>query len=218
MVNRARVLMRRAWVARVYMARVFITAIVLLLFSGCANYRPSNMDNACDILMGEKSWYKASVKSANKWGTPVSTQLAFIHQESRFQHDARPPRKKVLWIFPGPRKSDAYGYAQVKDATWDWYIDKTGARGADRDDFTDVVDFIGWYNKETQRRLGVGLGDPYRQYLAYHEGHGGYERRSYNKKPWLKKVATKVASRSKMYQQQIKGCKKELEKKRFWLF
>ncbi|BCD98986.1 hypothetical protein [Marinagarivorans cellulosilyticus] len=197
----------------------FCFSVVLVAFaSGCAGYRPTQMDDACDILGGKKSWYKDAVKAANKWGTPVATKLAFIHQESRFKADARPPRKKILWIIPGPRASDAYGYAQVKDATWRWYQDKTGARGADRDDFGDVTQFIGWYNKESQRRLGIGLGDAYRQYLAYHEGHGGYERRSYNKKPWLKKVALKVSSRAKMYQQQIKGCKKELEKNRFWFF
>lgn len=195
-----------------------ITVVLGFTLSGCAGYRPSQMDDACDILGGKKSWYKDAVKASKKWGTPVATQLAIIHQESRFKADARPPRKKILWIIPGPRASDAYGYAQVKDATWRWYQEKTGERRADRDDFGDAVLFIGWYNKESQRRLGIGLGDPYRQYLAYHEGHGGYERRSYDKKPWLKKVAKKVSARAKMYQQQIKGCKKELEKNRFWIF
>lgn len=196
----------------------FFTVVILMLLVGCAGYRPVNMDNACDILGGKRSWYKDAVKSSNTWGTPVATQLAFIHQESRFKANARPPRRKILWIIPGPRPSDAYGYAQVKDDTWRWYQNKTRAYGADRDDFGDVTQFIGWYNKETQRRLGVGLGDAYRQYLAYHEGHGGYERGSYNKKPWLKKVALKVSRRAQMYQQQIKGCKKELEKNRFWFF
>ncbi len=197
----------------------WLVAIVLSCgLAGCSSYRPTNMDDACVILEGNRSWYKDAVKAASQWGTPVATQLAFIHQESRFKAKARPPRKKILWVIPGPRASDAYGYAQVKDGTWRWYQQKNAKRGADRDDFGDVVMFIGWYNKQTQRALGVDLGDPYRQYLAYHEGHGGYKRRTYNKKPWLKKVAKKVSLRAKMYQQQIKGCKKQLEKSRFWFF
>lgn len=191
---------------------------IFLFTSGCATYKPSNTDNACSILKGKRSWYKASAKAAKKWGTPIATQLAFIHQESSFNAKARPPRTKILWIFPGPRKSDAYGYAQVKNATWRWYKQRTGARGVKRDKFADVVNFIGWYNKETRRRIGTSLGDPYNQYLAYHEGHGGYEKRSFNKKPWLKKVARKVAARSKRYQGQIKSCKKDLERKRFLFF
>lgn len=195
-----------------------LVLLLLALASGCANYKPSNLDNACDIFMGKKSWYRDAVKASKKWGTPVATKLAFIHQESRFVHDARPPRKRILWIFPGPRPSDAFGYAQVKDDTWRWYQQKTGSRGADRDDFADVVDFIGWYNQESQRRLGIAASDPYRQYLAYHEGHGGYERASYKKKPWLDKVARKVAARAKRYQTQLQSCQKALSKKRFWLF
>lgn len=191
---------------------------LLLLLTGCSSYTPSNLNDACRILGDNHRWYKHAVKASNQWGTPIAIQLAFIYQESRFKADARPPRTKILWLLPGPRKSDAYGYAQVKDDTWRWYQKNTGHYGADRDDFGDVVQFIGWYNKESKRRLGVGLGDAYHQYLAYHEGHGGFERKTFDKKPWLKPVAKKVAARAYQYQQQIKGCKKGLEKHRFWFF
>lgn len=202
------------------MARIsrIVALAFLMLLGGCATYKPNNLEDACDIFRGKKSWYRDAVKASKRWGTPVATKLAFIHQESRFVHDARPPRKRILWIIPGPRPSDAFGYAQVKDDTWRWYQQKTGKRGADRDEFTDVVDFIGWYNLETQRRLGIAAGDPYRQYLAYHEGHGGYERATYKKKPWLDKVARKVAARAKRYQLQLQSCQKELSRKRFLFF
>jgi hypothetical protein len=191
---------------------------LLLLLSGCSSYTPSNLDDACRILGDNHKWYKQALKASNEWKTPIATQLAFIHQESRFKGNAKPPRTKILWVIPGPRKSDAYGYGQVKKDTWRWYQKSTGHYGADRDDFGDVVQFIGWYNKESQRRLGVGLGDPYHQYLAYHEGHGGFERKTFNKKPWLKPVAQKVAKRAYQYQQQIKDCQKELGQSRFWFF
>jgi hypothetical protein len=176
------------------------------------------VEDACEILGGKKSWYRDAIKASKAWGTPVATQLAFIHQESRFVANARPPRRKILWIFPGPRPSNAYGFAQAKTDTWRWYQKKSGNRAAKRDNFGDVVQFIGWYNKESQNRLGIKLGDAYNQYLAFHEGHGGFQSRSFNKKPWLQAVAQKVSRRAKMYEQQIKGCKSSLEKKRFWLF
>ena len=46
--------------------------------------------------------------------------------------------------------------------------------GADRDDFGDTIDFIGWYNNVSNEQLGIDKQDAFRLYLAYHEGHGGY--------------------------------------------
>ncbi len=201
---------------RVAIRSVIVATIVLL--SACATYRPHSMDDACKILGGNKKWYKEARHSTEKYGTPVATQLAFIYQESRFKSNARPPRTKILWLIPGPRKSDAYGYAQVKDDTWRWYKSKAGVWGADRDDFGDVTLFIGWYNQQSQKQLGVGLGDAYSQYLAYHEGHGGYARKTYAKKPWLAAVAKKVSVRAQMYQRQMNHCEKELNKSDFWFF
>lgn len=190
----------------------------LVCLTGCSTYRPSNMDDACKILGDHRKWYKQARKATEKYGTPIATQLAFIHQESRFKANAKPPRTKFLWVFPGPRKSDAYGYAQVKDDTWRWYKEKAGVWGADRDDFGDVTLFIGWYNQQSKKQLGIGLGDAYRQYLAYHEGHGGYSRKTYAKKPWLQAVAKKVSVRAQRYQKQLKGCEKQLKKSGFLFF
>ena len=144
--------------------------------------------------------------------------MAFIYQESRFRAKAKPPRKKILWVIPGPRKSDAYGYSQAKDSTWDWYIKESGNRGADRDDFADAIDFIGWYNAQSKRTSGIALNDPYSLYLAYHEGHGGFNRHTYNDKDWLKDVALKVSSRSNQYAKQLETCRKKLDKARWWPF
>lgn len=138
-------------------------------------------------------------------------QLAIIYQESRFRARAKAPKDTLLGFIPWGRKSSAYGYAQVKDTTWEWYIDKTGNWGADRDDFEDVTDFIGWYGNKSHRRLGISKWDAYRQYLAYHEGHGGYARKTYLKKPWLIRVARKVKRRAERYRAQIARCQDEFE-------
>lgn len=184
---------------------------MLLLLTACSTAPPANITNGCDIFEDKNGWYRAAVQSSEKWGVPVDVQLAIIYQESRFVDDARPPRERLLWVIPWGRASSAYGYAQAKDTTWDWYIEKSGNRGADRDNFADAVDFIGWYVNTSHRMLGLSKSDTYNQYLAYHEGHGGYKRKTYNQKPWLIKVAKKVENRAGLYQAQLAQCESRLD-------
>jgi len=191
----------------------FRLALICCLFFavGCTKKPPSNMDNSCAIFKEKSGWYDDANHAYKKWGVPIHVQLAIIHQESRFTAKAKAPKDYLLWFIPWGRKSSAYGYAQVKDATWNWYKDKTGNYSADRSDFTDATDFIGWYGDYTHKTLGVSKWDAYKQYLAYHEGHGGFKRKTYLKKPWLVKVARKVKKRAEMYHSQISKCKDELE-------
>ena len=44
------------------------------------------------------------------------------------------------------------------------------------------------------------------QYLAYHEGLGGFENRSFLAKPWLMTISDKVADRAALYQAQLRDC------------
>ena len=188
---------------------LLLTAAVVL---SCANTPPENIRNSCDIFNEKGGWYSDALDSYEKWGVPVHVQLAIIYQESRFVHDAKPPRKKLLWVIPWTRMSSAYGYGQIKDSTWDWYLKSTGNRWADRDEFEDVVDFIGWYGSVSHRKLGISKWDAYNQYLAYHEGHGGFKRKTYKKKAWLMKVARKVDNRAKSYHTQLSKCEDSLDK------
>ncbi|MET0052341.1 MAG: hypothetical protein ABW095_14870, partial [Candidatus Thiodiazotropha sp.] len=70
----------------------------------------------------------------------------------------------------------------------------------------------GWYVYQTHRKTGVSKWDAYNQYLAYHEGQGGYQRGSYKKKAWLMEVARKVDQNAKRYRAQIAECRDELER------
>ncbi len=199
-----------------------ILLITLLLSAGivilaCSTSPPENIRDSCEIFTEKDDWYPAALDSYEKWGVPIHVQLAIIYQESRFVHDAKPPRTKLLWVIPWKRMSSAYGYGQIKDSTWDWYLKSTGRRWADRDDFDDVVDFIGWYGSISHRTLGISKGDAYNQYLAYHEGHGGFKRKTYKKKAWLMKVARKVDARAKSYRAQLKQCEDSLDKG-WWFF
>lgn len=184
---------------------------VMATVTGCTTMSPSNLDNLCAIFSEKEDWYGEALDAQEEWGTPIAVQMAIIYQESKFESDVRPPRDWFLGLVPLPRSSSAYGYGQAQDGTWDWYMKSTGNSGADRDDFADVVDFIGWYTNVTQRKLGVSKWDAEKQYLAYHEGHGGYSRGTFRAKPWLGKVAKKVSIRAKKYSAQLKKCESSLQ-------
>ena len=198
---------------------VSVSLVMLVWLSACGSNPPRNPSNSCAIFEEKTGWYRAALDSQQRWGVPVHVQMAIVYQESSFEDDARPERRKLLWVIPWKRPSSAYGYAQAIDGTWDWYINSTGNRGADRDDFDDAVDFIGWYGDQSNRRLGISKSDAYNQYLAFHEGHGGYERRTYRNKQWLLQAARRVQNRSDEYRAQLQACGSKLStRKTFWSF
>jgi hypothetical protein len=179
---------------------------LVLINSSCGHKTPKTTGNICYIFELNSSWLKYSKKSTEKWGTPIHVQMAILNQESKFYNDAKPKRKKLLGFIPWKRASSAYGYAQVLTTTWDQYIKESGNRGADRDKFKDAVDFVGWYTNKTQKLTKVSKWDAYNQYLAYHEGHGGYQRATYKSKKWLLDVAKKVNQTALLYATQLKKC------------
>ncbi len=195
----------------------FSWLVLVIFLGGCATTPPKKIDNICEIFREKDDWYEDARQASKRWGTPVPVIMAFMYQESRFRAKAKPPRSKILWIFPGPRPSDSYGYTQALKSTWSIYREDAGSFGADRDDFDDAADFIGWYNDKSFKRSGIRKNDAYNLYLAYHEGHGGFNRRTYHKKMWLKNVAKKVSARSMLYTRQLKSCEKEFQRTR-WFF
>ena len=194
-----------------------VVVLMVICSAACTTSPPKNKNDVCEIFREKRGWYKDAARARDKWNSPIHTMMAIIHQESRFVADARPPRKKILGFIPGPRPSSAYGYPQAKDETWKAYERATGNYGDDRDDFGDAMMFIGWYNDQSNKRNNIPKYDTHNLYLAYHEGHGGYQRKTYAQKPWLDKVAKKVASQGWRYKQQLEGCEKELKKTR-WFF
>ena len=119
-------------------------------------------------------------------------------------------------MIPWGRVSSAYGYSQAKTPTWDDYKRETDNSWAERSDFSDAMDFMGWFINKTNEINAVSKWDAELQYLNYHEGWGGYKRGSYNDKSWLKDVAKIVKARSIQYATQLKTCEEELSKGWFW--
>lgn len=196
----------------------FFVLALLLALAGCSSFPPANPNNLCDIFDDKPSWYKDSKKAEKRWGSSVPVMMSIMYQESQFKHNARPARTKILWVIPGPRPSDAYGYPQAKDDVWDEYQDQSGNGWSRRDNFGDAIDFIGWYNKQSQKRSRIGLNDSYNLYLAYHEGHGGYNRSTYRKKNWLMNTARKVEDRSRQYENQLRNCEERFKGSWWWPF
>ena len=184
--------------------------IALVLLTGCATVPPDNPENICAIFREKSGWHKAAVKTQNKWGVPPQVALAVVYQESSFRHDALPPRRYILGFIPWGRVSSAYGYAQAKDETWSDYKREAGGWFASRDNFGDALDFMGWYMNKAQRLNGTSKWDAYEQYLNYHEGWTGYRNRSYDRKPWLKRVAAKVQERAERFGAQYRSCQDKL--------
>lgn len=184
--------------------------ISTLIVTSCATPPPQNPENICAIFNENRSWYYASKEMNEKWGTPIHIPIAIMFQESSFKHNAAPPMQ-YFWFIPTGRASDAYGYAQARTMTWKDYQRETGNSWSDRDDFADAVDFIGWYTYKTHKINGISQWDAYGQYLNYHEGWGGYRKKSYRNKAWLIKVSQRVEQRSKRYVTQLRSCQEELD-------
>lgn len=192
--------------------RFGVLACVALLTVGCASSPPRDPENICNIFEENRSWWRAAKSMNRNWDVPIHVPMAIMYQESSFQARARPPRRYVLGFIPWGRLSDAYGYAQAKTMTWDDYIKETGNRRARRDNFGDAIDFIGWYMNKTHTINGVSKHDAYNQYLNYHEGWGGFQRRTYAQKAWLIDVSRRVDARSNRYAHQLNECRDRLDR------
>lgn len=190
------------------MGRVYWAAALLLVLASCGSYRPpDNVNDACAIARERPRFLRAMKASERRWGVPVEVQMATIRQESGFRGNAKTPYRWMLGIIPMGRQSSAFGYAQVLNTTWRDYKNETGRWSASRENIYDATDFIGWYMDKASRVAGISKADARNQYLAYHDGIGGYMNRSYRDKGWLLAVANRVQQNSNIYGAQLRSCR-----------
>ena len=64
--------------------------------------------------------------------------------------------------------------------------------------------------------LGINKKDYFNQYLAYHEGHNGWNKKTFKSKEWLIELAKKVELNAIKYNEQLKECENKLNKKGFF--
>ena len=193
----------------------YFLILLVILITGCSSI-PQNTSNSCSIFNERYLWYKHAKKTEQKWGTPIYIQLAIIKMESDFDWLAKPPRQKLFKIIPFKRPSSSFGYSQAVKGTWEQYKNETGNKLATRTRFKDSVDFIGWYTDKTESLLKISKKDAFRQYLAYHEGWGGYKNYKNNQKVIV--LAQKVKKQSDKYKAQLQKCQKRLNKNKYIIF
>lgn len=194
-------------------SRILVVAVsACLLLGGCASAPPQNKEDICQLFFEKRAWYRDARKASKRWGAPIPVMMSFMYQESGFEARAKPPRRKILWIIPWTRPASAKGYSQAINETWSAYKKATGRWAADRNDFGDAVDFLGWYIDQSYRANKIAKDDAYNGYLAYHEGQGGFADRSFRKKKWLTDVAHEVSARAATYASQLRTCEKQLRR------
>ncbi|MEQ1636963.1 MAG: hypothetical protein ABL903_09725 [Methylococcales bacterium] len=186
--------------------------IFLSVINACSISPPQNKENICALFREQEDWYGAAFATQQKWGVPVHVQMAIMFQESSFVADARPPFNPAREI-----QSSAFGYAQAKDETWAHFLTHSHRVSAERDNFADASDFIGWYCNLSFQKLHLSKWDASNLYLAYHEGHGGFARQTYRQKDWLMRTAQKVAWRAANYRNQLNRCEQEFSRSG-WFF
>jgi hypothetical protein len=91
------------------------------------------------------------------------------------------------------------------------YKKETGKKIAIRNSFKDSTDFIGWYTSKSNSILKISQKDVYNQYLAYHQGWGGYKKGV--KKQAIKNYAQRVSKQATKYKGQLNDCGSNLEEK-----
>ncbi len=168
---------------------------------------PTASSNACTLFHNHPNWYWEALNTYNRWGVPISVQMAIMQRESDFQAGAKPLSGTTLGFIPWGNITSAYGYAQAVDGSWSDYQHETKRYNTQRDKFGDASDFVGWYCNKANKKLGIPLNNTYELYLAYHEGLVGYAHQSYANKPWLLDVANTVQNRANQYRIQIGQCK-----------
>ncbi|KQV32073.1 hypothetical protein ASC97_00235 [Rhizobium sp. Root1203] len=189
--------------------RTLLVLGLLALVAGCAT-APRQTRNICAVFEQRDglftNWQRAAERAEKKYGVPVPILMATMYTESGFQPNARPPRTKLFGFIPWTRQSTAYGYSQALDGTWDHYQSATGNWAARRTNFSDAIDFIGWYHYQNGQITGIQLNDAYSLYLAYYSGPKGYMRGDWRSNAQLQKTAQKFANMAASYQQQLQSC------------
>ena len=198
---------RRRWIG----AGLVAFLLLALAMAGCAPSVPDRQRDLCAVFHQHPDWYDYARDAAAEWGAPIPVLMAFVHHESSFRSDARPPREYILGFIPWGRVSSARGYAQAQDPAWGDYTDQRGSFWRSRSDMEDALDFIGWYNSGTSRELGIPNNDARQLYLAYHEGRAGYRRGTWKEKPAVQRTAKRVAETASRYQAQLKRCESDFQ-------
>lgn len=186
-----------------------LPVVLLLALSACAT-PPHHINDVCSVFAQRNGWFEnwSSIAqgTSRKYGIPVPVLMATIRKESGFKSDAKPPVRWIWGFIPWGRISSADGYSQALDGTWAQYKRETGNFMANRGNFSDAVDFVGWYYSKSADRFGIARDDTYRLYLTYYLGWGGYARGDAQSNTAARAYARRAADMARTYAAQLRRC------------
>jgi hypothetical protein len=193
--------------------KIFFIKCILLFSLGYSIYYYffdrdiQNVNDICHIYERRPHWESILNGIENDTGVSKFFILSVIRQESSFDSTARPPFKKFLGFIPyWERVSSSYGYSQAVNGTWDLYKMKTKHKDADRTSFSDSVTFMAWYFNRSENKNGLSLSDYKNLYLSYHEGWGGFNKKTHLKKSFLPKVTKRINKYTLKYKKDFNKC------------
>ena len=171
-----------------------------------------------EIGVGKTTFIKHLINNLQKLNNINQTEITSptFNLVNEYDWLAKPERQKLFKIIPFKRPSSSFGYSQAVKGTWEQYKNETGNKLATRARFKDSVDFIGWYTDKTESLLKISKQDAFRQYIAYHEGWGGYKNYKNNQK--VIGLAKRVKNQSDKYKSQLRECQKRLNKNKYIIF
>lgn len=80
---------------------LILLPLFVTVLTACVSRPPSDLNNVCNIFREYPKWYTHAKDVEYRWKVPVPVQMAIIHQESKFDAHAKPPRKNYLDLFLG---------------------------------------------------------------------------------------------------------------------
>ncbi|MBE8216029.1 MAG: transglycosylase SLT domain-containing protein [Endozoicomonadaceae bacterium] len=188
---------------RILVYALSCTGAVVALHATNQYQKPlSNPHDICRIFKERPAWLYAARKSERRWHIPIPLMMAVIRHESSFQAHAQPLSCKK-------NKNSAYGYAQAKKNTWQDYAKKnTYQSNPLRYNFSDSIDFVGWYLNKSKQVNKLKVQNAMAMYLTYHEGWTGYKAQSWRHHKKILKTAYAVQNTYVQYKKQLKKCVK----------
>ncbi|MDC3180935.1 transglycosylase SLT domain-containing protein [Gammaproteobacteria bacterium] len=179
---------------------------ILSLLSGCVVEEPQAgyEKDICQFVHAHSRWSSVLRKTEQEFEISPGLVMSVIYHESSFRSHVRPPRDIVLGVFPVRLRTE-YGYGQIKDMTWQWYLEKDPGLFRSRTSFADTARFIGWYYKHYLAVSRPTKKRAYDFYLAYHEGLGGYQRLT-QINDWLDRKSNSVQKYADQFDLVLRDC------------
>lgn len=165
-----------------------------LVLQGCLS-QFERTPEPCEYSGADEDRLQAAVNAAHRWEVPTSLILGLLEPQG-------PP-----WVKP-----------RVLD--WDEYRMQSENWKASPEDIEDSAQFIGWFSKNSQRRIQLKGDQIADHYMAVRLGHGGYHRGMDSVSSALKADAEEARTRTEVWQKRMRSCPisvtAEVEGIRWW--